>query len=109
MRIARVIGTVTLNRKHESLQPGQFLIADAVDDTALDGIDKDIFQRRHRPMPESLIVFDQLGANVGQLIAVSEGREASAPFYPENVPIDAYNAAILDTVQTDNMKEAIKV
>ena len=60
-------------------------------------------------MPESLIVFDQLGAHVGQLIAVSEGREASAPFYPENVPIDAYNAAILDTVQTDNMKEAIKV
>ena len=30
---------------------------------------------------------------------MSEGREAAMPFYPEVKPIDAYNAAILDTLQ----------
>jgi ethanolamine utilization protein EutN len=42
---------------------------------------------------------DELGAGVGSLIAISEGAEASAPFHPEVKPIDAYNAAILDTIQ----------
>ncbi|KKK54903.1 hypothetical protein LCGC14_3079970, partial [marine sediment metagenome] len=31
-------------------------------------------------------------------LALSEGREAAMPFYPEVKPIDAYNAAILDTL-----------
>ena len=39
---------------------------------------------------------DQLGAGNGSRIALSESREAAAPFYPEIKPIDAYNAAILD-------------
>ena len=54
---------------------------------------------RETPMPESLIVFDELGAGVGQLIAVSEGREACMPFEPEKVPLDAYAAAILDNIE----------
>jgi len=38
-----------------------------------------------------------LGARDGDLIAFSESREACMPFYPEKrVPLDAYNAAILD-------------
>ena len=45
------------------------------------------------------MTLDELGAGVGSLIAVSEGAEASAPFHPEVKPIDAYNAAILDTIQ----------
>ena len=32
---------------------------------------------------------------------MSEGREAAMPFYPEVKPIDAYNAAILDTFQVE--------
>jgi len=54
---------------------------------------------RSTPMPQSLVVFDQLGATVGQKIAVSEGREAAAPFYPRSVPIDSYCAAILDNIE----------
>jgi ethanolamine utilization protein EutN len=50
-------------------------------------------------MPQSLVVFDSLGAGVGQVIAVSEGREAAAPFYPRSVPVDAYCAAILDQIE----------
>jgi len=34
------------------------------------------------------------------MIAIAESREACMPFYPEKrVPLDAYNAAILDRVE----------
>ncbi len=45
---------------------------------------------------EPIVVFDELGAGDGSLMAVSESAEASAPFHPNTKPIDAYNAAILD-------------
>jgi microcompartment protein CcmK/EutM len=54
--------------------------------------------KRANPMGESMVAFDQLGAGIGQLVAISEGREACAPFWPDDILIDAYCAAILDTV-----------
>ena len=98
MRLARVIGTVTLSRRLPDLKPATLLIADAFDHTALAGRDGNA--KRNSPMPESLVVYDDLGAHEGQFIAVSEGREASMPFWPGRVPVDAYNAAILDTIET---------
>ena len=53
---------------------------------------------------EPFVVFDENGAGVGSRIAVSEGAEAAAPFYPETKPIDAYNAAILDTIEFEQLK-----
>ena len=79
MRLARVMGTVTMTKKLSDLQPGRYLICEAFDGQAL-------------------VVFDDLGAGEGQIIAVSEGREATMPWYPQNVPIDAYCAAIIDQV-----------
>lgn len=43
----------------------------------------------------AIVVYDQLGANVGQQIAISEGREAACPF-PKPTPVDAYCAALID-------------
>ena len=97
MRIGRIIGTVTLSRRLPELRPGKYVIAEALDDQALAGLAHRA--RRRSPMPESLVVFDELGAGIGQLIAVSEGREACMPFHPNHVPVDAYNAAILDQVE----------
>lgn len=105
MRIARVIGHVTLSRKISALVPGTFLLCEALDEAALrgqalgGGAAGVKVGRREKPMPESLVVFDELGAGVGQLIAVSEGAEATMPFYPKRVPLDAYNSAILDRVE----------
>ncbi|MEX0886334.1 MAG: EutN/CcmL family microcompartment protein [Phycisphaeraceae bacterium] len=99
MRIGRVLGTVTMTRKLESLAPGRLLIVEALDGQALTGLGK--AARRASPMPESLVVFDQLGAGAGQIVAFSEGREAAMPFYPKRVPLDAYVAAILDEVSYD--------
>ena len=90
MRIGEVIGTVTLNRQHPSLAGGRFKL---VVPLSLD----DLTGQGGEPA-EELTVFDELGAGVGCRIAVSEGREAAMPFYPDVKPVDAYCAAILDNV-----------
>ena len=93
MRIADVVGTVTLNRSHPSLLGSRFKLVVPLSWENLAG-------RWDEPM-EEIAVFDELGAGVGSRIAISEGREAAMPFYPEVKPIDAYNAAILDTLDYD--------
>jgi ethanolamine utilization protein EutN len=91
MRIALVIGTVTLSQWHPSLAGAAWRLCAPLDREALQSL---------RPGGEEpFVTLDELGAGVGSLIAVSEGAEASAPFHPEVKPIDAYNAAILDTIQ----------
>jgi ethanolamine utilization protein EutN len=93
MRIAEVIGTVTLNRAHPSFAGASLRLAIPLATSDLAG--------QTRPAGESLVVFDELGAGVGSRIAVSEGAEAAQPFYPEVKPVDAYDAAILDSVQVE--------
>lgn len=96
MRIGRVIGHITLNPRTPELRHGALLLVEALDYTALTGLTT--HAPRDTPMPEALVVYDELGAGEGQLIGISEGREAAMPFHPDRVPIDAYNAAILDTL-----------
>jgi ethanolamine utilization protein EutN len=91
MRIGEVIGTVTLNRRHPSLSGARFKLVVPLSWDNLLG-------RSDEPMEET-VVFDELGAGVGSRIAMSEGREAAMPFYPEVKPIDAYDAAILDNLE----------
>jgi len=50
---------------------------------------------------EPLVLLDEMGAGIGSLMAVTESADASTPFYPKTKPIDAYNAAILDTVSVE--------
>ncbi len=91
MRIGKVIGRVCLNRSYKTLAGGRFLLVEVQDRFSLNG--------QKRKSTESLIVYDNLGASDGNLIAFSESREACMPFYPEKiVPLDAYCAAILDRV-----------
>jgi microcompartment protein CcmK/EutM len=47
---------------------------------------------------EEVIVYDDLGARPGDLIGLSEGGEAAKPFGRRKVPIDAYNACLLDAI-----------
>jgi microcompartment protein CcmK/EutM len=47
---------------------------------------------------KSLIAIDELGAAEGQMVAFTEGREASNPFWPTPVPVDAYCALIVDSI-----------
>jgi len=91
MRVGEVIGRVCLIASYETLTGGRFLIVAIQDRFALAG--------QTRKTTETLICYDNLGASEGDLIGVAESREACMPFYPEKrVPLDAYNAAILDRV-----------
>ncbi len=47
---------------------------------------------------KALIAVDELGAADGQMVAFTEGREAANPFWPGSVPVDAYCALIVDSV-----------
>jgi microcompartment protein CcmK/EutM len=93
MRIGEVIGTVTLNRAHPSLTAASYRLAIPLSLADLSG--------EAQPSGEALVVYDELGAGVGSTIAISEGGEAAQPFYPDDKPIDAYNAAILDSVRIE--------
>ncbi len=94
MRIAKVLGSVTLNRQHPALVGGSLRLAapltlkELAPDAAC-GL---------APTADTLVVWDDLAASVGSLIAVSEGAEAAQPFRPDLKPIDAYCAALLDNV-----------
>ena len=95
MRIAKIIGTVTLNRSHPSLQGGVLKLATALTLDNLTG--------KSDEAADPLVVYDELGAGVGSRIALSESREAAAPFYPEMKPVDAYNAAIIDELTVEDL------
>jgi len=93
MRIGDVIGTVTLNRVHPSLTGASFKLVAPLSWDNLAG--------RWEKRLEEVAVYDELGVGVGSRIALCEGRVAAVPFYPEAKPVDAYNAAILDTLNYD--------
>jgi len=87
MRIAEVIGTVTLSRGHPSLTGLRFVIGVPYSLRAL---------RNGQSDGEDLIVLDQLSSGYGSQIGISEGAEAAMPFLPERKPVDAYCACLLD-------------
>jgi ethanolamine utilization protein EutN len=88
MRIAEVIGTVTLSRPHPSLVGGRLIIAVPYNLKAL--------QEDGPPDGEDVVAYDGLGAGIGSRVGLSEGVEASMPFRPTRKPLDAYCACILD-------------
>src|SRR5687768_10752068 len=93
MRIAQVIGTVTLSRVHPSLQGGVLKVCIPLMLDELTG--------EAEIASEDLVVYDPLGAGHGEYIAMTEGGEAAQPFRPLEKPVDAYAAAILDTIHVD--------
>jgi ethanolamine utilization protein EutN len=90
MRLAEVIGTVTLSRGHPTLQGLRYVIGVPLSLKSL---------REGGPGDgEDLVIVDELGAGVGSRVGFSEGVEAAAPFYPNKKPVDAYAAALIDRV-----------
>jgi ethanolamine utilization protein EutN len=89
MRIAEVIGSVTLSRVHPTLVGARWLIGVPFSLKAL---------KEGTPDGEDLVIFDNLGAGLGSRVGFSEGGEAAAPFLPDRKPVDAFCACLLDTV-----------
>lgn len=90
MRVAKILGSVVLARSHPSLAGARLRVAVPL---SLEELQSD-----SQPAGDSLVLWDEIGAGNGELVALSESGEAAQPFRPELKPVDAYNAAILDKI-----------
>ncbi len=93
MKIAEIVGTVTLNRALPEFAGASLKLAVPM---SLEELAND-----KTPMADTLVVWDELGAGIGHRIALSDGAEAAQPFRPELKPVDAYASAILDEINID--------
>jgi microcompartment protein CcmK/EutM len=101
MKLGTVIGRVTLSRSVKALEGGRFLVVSpfsreqyAAGLDAKPGMGKD----------PSLVVYDDLGGGVGQVIGYEEGREAAQPF-DQPTPVDAINSVLVDEMFYSPWKE----
>ena len=83
-----VVGRVTLSVRSKRYVGERLLLTLPWKTDTFSGVEK------YAP---AIVVYDQLGAGVGQNIAISEGREAACPF-PKPTPADAYCAALVDEI-----------
>ncbi|MFI5356154.1 MAG: EutN/CcmL family microcompartment protein [Opitutales bacterium] len=92
MRLGHVIGKVTLSKQDPAFKGARFLLVQPFAKPQFQGA-------AMTPLApgSSLVVYDNLGADLGHTIGFTEGAEATAPF-SEPTPVDAYNAAIVDRV-----------
>lgn len=96
MKVASVLGTVTLVKKHPALQRCSLRLVRSLSLEEITDPDQ--------ASGEEWVAVDPLGAGPGQIVALSEGREAAQPYAPEVKPIDAYIAALLDHIQVDEAR-----
>ena len=94
MKLGVVIGRVTLSVAAPKLEGARWLIVSP--------FTREHFQHGPRTPPglskdPSLVVYDNLGGDLGHTIGYEEGREAAQPF-DNPPPIDAINAALVDDI-----------
>ncbi|MEM6978897.1 MAG: EutN/CcmL family microcompartment protein [Planctomycetota bacterium] len=88
MKLARVIGNVTLAKHHPAMRGASLRLVEIVDD---------ITRRDANPLGgDSVVAWDICSSTEGDLVALAEGPESAAPFRPEIKPIDASIVALID-------------
>jgi carbon dioxide concentrating mechanism protein CcmL len=92
MRLGHVIGKVTLSKQDPAFKGARFLLVQPFSKAQFQGAPM-------MPLAKglSLVVYDNLGADLGHTIGFTEGAEATAPFN-QPTPVDAFNAAIIDQI-----------
>ena len=91
MRMGIVRGHVTLNLAVPSFQGRRLVVIEPV-------TMENLRAGNGKGGGKALVAIDQLGAAEGQMVAFTEGREASNPFWPDAVPVDAYCSLIVDSI-----------
>ncbi len=89
MKPGRVIGTVTLSQGAPQFKGARWLVVSPMEQAELSR-KNDGLSRASTP-----VVYDNMGAGVGDEILYVEGAEATQPF-DHPMPIDAINVALLD-------------
>jgi microcompartment protein CcmK/EutM len=88
MKPGTVIGTVTFSTLAPQFKGGNWLVVSPMGTEELTG-------QRAYGQASTPVVYDRLGAGVGDQILYVEGAEATEPF-PDPIPLDAINVALLD-------------
>ena len=88
MQLARVVGTVVVNRKDELLSNAALLLVQPLTASG-------------EPIGRALVAIDSVGAGVGEHVFFVRGKEASFPFYPDEPPVDAGIVGIVDHWSVD--------
>jgi microcompartment protein CcmK/EutM len=91
MRLGIVRGHVVLNPSVESFAGRTLAVVEPV-------TMENLRARNGLGGGKALIAVDELGAADGQMVAFTEGSEAANPFWPDRVPVDAYCALIVDSI-----------
>ena len=94
MRLGTIIGRVTLSATAANLTGARWLLVSP--------FTRQHFQRGAETPPgmssePSVVIYDDLGADLGQTVGFVEGREAATPF-EKPPPIDAICAALVDEI-----------
>jgi len=92
MKLGTVIGRVTLSRSVEPLKGGRFLV---VSPFSREQYAAGLGARPGMGTDPSLVVYDNLGGGVGQVVGYEEGREAAQPF-DQPTPVDAINSVLVN-------------
>lgn len=94
MRLGKVIGRVTLSRAVPELSGARWLLVSPFNRQSFP-------QGREAPpgltAEPTLVIYDNLGGGLGDVVGFVEGREAAQPLQPL-AAVDAINAALVDTV-----------
>lgn len=91
MKAGRVIGTVTMSDAAPQFRGARWLMVCPM------GADE-LTDQNEYGSAFSPVVYDRLGAGVGDAILYVEGAEAMQPF-DKPIPLDAITVALLDTYQ----------
>ena len=94
MKLARVIGRITLSKKDEALAGIRLIIASPLDKSQMTGENSSQLSVNK----SNLIVCDCFGAAMGDIIGYVEGAEATAPF-DSPTPVDAYNVGLVENLR----------
>jgi microcompartment protein CcmK/EutM len=84
--LAKVVGNVVATVKNPSLTGKKILVVQPVNTELQD-------------QGAKLVALDSIGAGAGEIVYCCRGREASFPWFPEEVPTEATIIAIVDQVE----------
>ncbi len=85
MFLARIVGRVVATVKDASLAAKTILVVQPID-------------KQGRDQGAQILALDSVGAGAGEVVYCCRGREASYPWYPNEVPTETAIIAIVDQV-----------
>jgi microcompartment protein CcmK/EutM len=100
VRVAQVIGRITLNLHEPAFKGGRWLLCSPVE--TADFNTACLTPPPLSPAP-SMVTYDKLGAGEGDIVGIVEGAEAMAPF-DHPMPIDAITVAIFDSLHFEPVR-----